>query len=320
MVSIVVPVFNSEEYLLNCIESILSQSYQDIEVVLVDDGSTDSSRSICDRTAVKDNRIKVIHKKNGGVSSARNTGLRIIQGEWVMFVDADDELYNDSIEILMKSVASNVDMVIGGYRHYSEEGKVIYEINDRIKQDIDKLAALKMMYKSLYYNYQGNLWNKLYKREVLVNNHLSFSESIYYNEDRLFIVEYLTMCSNRIVYDTTPVYKYYVRKTGAMASLNSSFNRKFITDFDAYVLMYKRIRSRIKDRELLKQARRGVFLSYSRIKDMMKQFGIIDTKLQLHLLNGIRTTGSYGFVFRHLLSNFMLYLTQVRNYNASTTN
>lgn len=308
MISIVVPVYNAEKYLKNCIESILSQSYSDIEVILVDDGSTDHSGSICDQIAIKDNRIKVIHQKNKGVSSARNAGLKECIGDWIMFVDADDELYVDSIEHLLGNVKDDIDLVIGGYRQYSENGDVIYEVNDREILQMNSHAAIKLMYKSLYYNYQGYSSNKLFRRDILMDNQIAFNDNIYYNEDRLFVVNYVIKCSNRIIYDTTPVYKYFVRDSGAMASMNKSFNRKFITDFDAYLLMYESIRSQVRNSELTQLARRGIFMSYSRIKDMMKRYGVKDIKLQLHLLSGLIITNSYRYVVLHKLSKLKSYI------------
>ena len=101
MVSIIVPVYNVEEYLRECVDSILNQTYSDVEVILVDDGSTDQSGNICDEYAKMDSRIKVIHKKNGGVSAARNTGIGEASGEYLMFVDSDDAIHPELVEAYM---------------------------------------------------------------------------------------------------------------------------------------------------------------------------------------------------------------------------
>lgn len=125
-VSIIVPVYNAEKYLRRCIDSILSQSFEHFELLLVDDGSTDSSGVICDEYATKDNRVRVFHKTNGGVSSARNLGIVKSCGEWVAFVDADDRLLKDALNILMNKSASGTDLVICGYEIYNEDGELIF--------------------------------------------------------------------------------------------------------------------------------------------------------------------------------------------------
>lgn len=102
LISVIVPCYNVMEYLPKCVESILSQTYKNLEIILVDDGSTDSSGKICDGYAAKDNRIKVIHKKNGGLSDARNVALDVMKGEYVTFIDSDDYVANDYVEFLYK--------------------------------------------------------------------------------------------------------------------------------------------------------------------------------------------------------------------------
>ena len=108
-ISVIVPVYNAEKSLCRCIDSILTQTYQDFELLLIDDGSKDSSGAICDSYVAKDSRIKVFHKPNGGVSSARNLGIDNAQGEWLTFVDADDYLSYDAYELIVKKIDSYVN-------------------------------------------------------------------------------------------------------------------------------------------------------------------------------------------------------------------
>ena len=115
--SIIVPVYNAEEYLDRCMISILEQDFSSYEVILVDDGSTDSSPMICDRYSATDPRFRTIHKKNGGVSSARNAGLDLAKGEYVMFVDSDDALLPDSLEMMFENIRGE-DLAVGGYTVY----------------------------------------------------------------------------------------------------------------------------------------------------------------------------------------------------------
>ena len=114
MVSCIIPVYNTEKYLPRCIESVLAQTFVDWEMLLIDDGSTDASGSICDEYAAKDERIRVFHKENGGISSARNVGLNYAQGEWIFFVDSDDSLPKTSLESLL-SRSSDANIIVGGF-------------------------------------------------------------------------------------------------------------------------------------------------------------------------------------------------------------
>ena len=114
MISVVVPVYNMESYLCKCLDSIHAQTYPDFELLLVDDGSTDASPSICDSFALKDDRVRVIHKKNGGVSSARNCGLDAAKGELISFVDNDDLLYPDFLDTMVNSIG-NYDFLLASY-------------------------------------------------------------------------------------------------------------------------------------------------------------------------------------------------------------
>lgn len=114
MVSCIIPVYNTEKYLRRCIESVLAQTFVDWEMLLIDDGSTDASGSICDEYAAKDERIRVFHKENGGISSARNLGLNYAQGEWIFFVDSDDSLPKTSLESLLAR-SSDANIIAGGF-------------------------------------------------------------------------------------------------------------------------------------------------------------------------------------------------------------
>ena len=131
-ISIIIPVYNAEEYLDRCLESISEQSYMSYEVILVDDGSTDSSPLICDRYSATDPRFRTIHKRNGGVSTARNAGIDLAKGEYLMFVDSDDALLPEALERMMEGVAGE-DVVIGGYTTFigGIPGKEILPLKDR---------------------------------------------------------------------------------------------------------------------------------------------------------------------------------------------
>jgi len=124
-ISVIVPVYNVEKYLAKCIDSILAQTFTDFECILINDGSPDNSPAICDEYAKKDERMKVIHKENGGVSSARNTGLDIAQGEWITFADSDDWVDENYLELMYSNaIKNNCDLSICGFKSVDEKGNI----------------------------------------------------------------------------------------------------------------------------------------------------------------------------------------------------
>lgn len=176
MVSVLVAVYNVEENLPRCLDSVLSQTYLDLEIILVDDGSTDSSGSICENYADRDDRIKVIHQVNEGLSSARNAGLRAATGDYILMIDGDDVLHPQMIEMLYKLIKS------GDYDFSMCYGERIYdvsEIDDKSKSKFDTVSSLELTTDSCFRNmYAGErslriqyfvIWNKLFKKEILHN-------------------------------------------------------------------------------------------------------------------------------------------------------
>lgn len=208
MLSIIVPVYNVEQYLLDCVNSLLNQSYRDLEIVLVDDGSTDSSGKICDQLALMDSRIKTIHKTNGGLSSSRNVGLDVAKGDYIAFVDSDDLVESTMFASLINIMQSypQVDIVscyfetfIDGtdeykpFMLYYKEG--VYSCKDYLKL-------------ILSHQVDNAVCNKLYRREC-ISNHRFIEGRI--NEDVLFNVSVL-LHSEGIFYLRRPFYKYRLRK------------------------------------------------------------------------------------------------------------
>ena len=125
LISIIIPVYNAERYLRNCLESITAQTYTDFEVLIVDDGSTDSSGAICDEFMQKDQRFRVLHKKNEGVSKARNKALELLKGEWFTFVDADDFLLENALQTYVSHISEDVDMVAAHYQKVDTDGNIL---------------------------------------------------------------------------------------------------------------------------------------------------------------------------------------------------
>lgn len=189
LLSVIVPTYNAEKYLEGCLKSICQQTYKRLEIILVDDGSMDGSGDICDKYALIDNRIKVIHKQNGGVSSARNAGLVLSKGELLAFVDADDEIELDMYETLVGAInAYDVDIASCGMIRENEyqplkSTEASFEVYD---------VPLRQFYNDGLS--VDCLWNKVFKKSCIQENF--FDEGISYTEDQLFVAQCFEKATN----------------------------------------------------------------------------------------------------------------------------
>lgn len=220
LISIVVPVYNSELYLKQSIESIVNQTYKKLEIILVDDGSTDSSSSICDQFSIKDKRIKVIHKENGGVSSARNIGMDVASGEWICFVDSDDTVENKFIETMVsKWNEPNIDLIITSIKDiYSHK-----ETSRNIKQQLSGVF-FDDYYKLI--NFLRGPVAKLYKLDIIKKHRVRFPEKISRGEDQIFNFKFYQYVS-KYLFINKCLYNYYHRD---ILSLSNSYTNKNYQD------------------------------------------------------------------------------------------
>jgi len=164
LISIIVPVYNVEQYLEKCVKSIINQTYKTIEIILVDDGSTDNSGKICEELKEKDERIKVIHKENGGLSDARNVGLKIANGVYIGFVDSDDYIKEDMFETLYNlNKKHNSEISIVSYYEYYNDKLISVRKSEGVKE-YDKIEAMREIL--IDQNIQSYAWNKLFKKEL----------------------------------------------------------------------------------------------------------------------------------------------------------
>lgn len=283
LISIIVPVYNVADYLRRGIDSILSQSFQDFELILVDDGSKDDSGVICDDYAAKNARIQVIHKENGGVSSARNVGLEMARGKWIYFMDPDDELYPDSLATLVDGISEDVDTVMGGYEEYRMNGTLLRTINPSLETTfLDKSNSLRPLFApySPEFGYVGHAWLRLYRMSVIRENMIRFDESIAIREGTLFNVAYLCLSRGTTLYIPKPIYRYYHRETSAVWSLSKSFNRTYLSSFDANVKMLRLVKqTKSVDTEVVKAAKFEVIDRYKKIRRKMYAMGVEDENL-----------------------------------------
>lgn len=218
--SIIVPVYNVERYISRCIDSILKQTIQDFELILIDDGSPDNSGNICDEYAQLDNRIVVVHQENKGVSAARNKGLDIAKGKYIVFVDSDDEVTSDYLECMDNSDA---DLVISGVKKIGSNGKVQHclaystlYINDIENSTISKMISDKSI---------NFIYAKRYKKKIIDLENISFPNDMELAEDTLFCAKYTCACQT-IEYVDAVSYVYYKYNVGTLSSFDSQFMLK----------------------------------------------------------------------------------------------
>lgn len=217
LVTIIVPVYNVEKYIYECVDSLIKQTYKNIEIILIDDGSKDKSGAICDNYAASDARIKVIHKQNEGLGFARNTGLKAAQGKFVTFIDSDDKADANLVENLVNGIyEANGDTCIGGFKRISENGVICFE------ERYDKAVFEgKNVYNNLFARMLGSapdkhdairmsVWNVMYSMDIVRRHNIEFpSERVFISEDIIWDSEYYKYAKKAIVIDST-AYNYRI--------------------------------------------------------------------------------------------------------------
>ncbi len=240
LVSVIVPVYNAGAYLRSCLESLRDQTWAELEVLLVDDGSTDNSLSICEEFQAADPRFKVIHQSNAGVSAARNRGLAAARGKYIQFADGDDKLPLDATEILVTpGEKQGADLVIGHFYRVVED-RMAQQGHIKKECYLNRADYAEQMMKAPANYYYGVLWNKLYRRSIVEKRGLRFDEAVAWCEDFLFNLEYLRDC-RLIAAVPKPVYYYYKREgslVNSQAGLRNLIRMKRMT-FAYYKDLYQ---------------------------------------------------------------------------------
>lgn len=289
-VSIIVPVYNSAAYLSACIASIVRQTYKNIEVLLIDDGSTDDSFEICTRFAADDERIKAIHQENKGVSAARNHGLDRMSGDYFAFVDSDDELKENAIELLMNDILEhNADMASGVYSMVLTNGSIVSLYEDH---SLNVYSGKEMLCLSLEGDRQTNsACAKLYRNSIF--HSIRFVEGRSINEDGFYLFQ-CYMLQPVVVQHNVSVYLYYVRedsnsrnafsekyfdmmyfceqKKALIKSLHPEFSDKLVIMEVSVNLFFLEILCRTKDKKYLQAQKNSINL----VKKHYKQFTCIN--------------------------------------------
>ena len=246
LISVIVPVYNIEPYINQCIDSIIHQTYSNLEIILVDDGSPDNCPMICDEWTQKDNRIKVIHKENGGLSDARNAGLKLANGEYISFIDGDDCINLYFFEILLKTIQSEKSDIV--QCEYIKKFNYDFSLNNMpnyITASYDTNIAFKMLLGED--SFRQVVWNKLYKRSVI---NLDFVYGVT-NEDEFWTYRIFDN-AEKITYINAPLY-YYIQREGSIMGETYSLKRldgirarvqrhHYIEEFHPNLLRYSKIR------------------------------------------------------------------------------
>jgi len=233
MVSVIVPLYNSEKYLRRCIDSIVNQTHKNIELILINDGSTDTSGELCDSYARRDNRIKVIHNKNNGPAQARNTGIENSEGDFIIFVDSDDFIENNALSVLIDNYSrNNADIIIGdarsikdgvlgpGYKGSFMESRLL------TKQEIADYARhyLKKPNKFTLFAYS---WGRLFKSSIVKDNRVFFNVDLHTFEDVAFNFDYLNY-AEKIFFLKEPVYNHLIHNNYMSATMAVSDNPRVL--------------------------------------------------------------------------------------------
>ena len=235
LISIIVPVYKVERYLPRCIESIIKQTYTNFELILVDDGTPDRSGMICDMYAEKDSRIRVIHKENGGVSTARNTGIDAAKGEWITFVDSDDWVNCVFLKSFLENEVNDADVLVGSYNM----------VRTRIQTCVNADCEVDT------YNYSDDVaktlesfmfvvpWGKMFKTDIIKENQIKFPVGIKWGEDSHFVTEYLTFCK-KIKFVRNAVYNYNCINQSSITNKQVWIKEKLLWDKE-YIGKYQKL-------------------------------------------------------------------------------
>ncbi len=230
LISVIVPIYKVEQYLNRCVQSIVDQTYKNLEIILVDDGSPDNSPAMCDAWAEKDDRVQVVHKKNGGVSSARNAGLDAANGAYIGFVDGDDYIEPDMYAQLLRAIQKDSsDMAVCGY--YYNQDVVTFPESVCVSAE----QAMCYMFDSATKAFEGYCWNKLYRQALIHTNKLYFDRHLAHAEDTKFNYEYLRCCTKVTVIGYTGYT--YVQRANSATQKDKNY-RVSTLDLPDYCLRY----------------------------------------------------------------------------------
>ena len=253
-ISIIIPVFNAESTIERCLASILYQSHKDFELIIIDDGSTDNSLLLCKKILSEDKRAIIVHQENRGVSAARNAGIRIAQGDWITFIDADDYIESNYLETF---IARSEDSDFLHANILTHSGDQIAANSPITTTHYDCPTLIRDIFPDFNLFYLGAPWGKLFKKEIITRNKILFQEGISFGEDSRFVYQYLQFVKNvAIAYETT--YHYNAGNSGSLT--NKANSLQILDKYEA---------------------------DYQIAKNICKALDIIAYNLELYYLNGV---------------------------------
>lgn len=238
-ISVIVPVYNAERFLRRCVDSLLSQTFSDFELLLIDDGSKDRSGAICDECVERDNRARVFHKTNGGVSSARNVGLEHAIGEWITFVDADDFVREQYLENLLSHTGVRIDLVVSYAEVFSEKGSR----KENYPTKSIGATGFESMFVENDMHWHTSPWSKLYRRSIVEDLHLRFCEGMHIGEDALFLYTYM-LASHLIYLSSDTDYCYFACVENSLTKRVNSLDSELLSYSNIQAIVGKLIQSR----------------------------------------------------------------------------
>lgn len=299
-VTVIVPVYNVEKYLSRCLDSICNQTYHNLEIILIDDGSPDNSGNICDEYREKDKRIRVIHKQNAGVSAARNDGLDIATGDFITFVDSDDYIALQMYETLVGMITrENADIAICGFAKEQEEGVFAAYWKENVKRTLSHQEQLECLLTNKYYC--CSCWEMLFKREYLTE--IRFDVSKKHNEDFLFIYEVMKK-TRKSVYTSESLYYYCNNQESAT---NVAFNESKMAIIDVNEYIYQDIQehfpelSRLSMREFMRNnITCAIEMANNSYKNLIS-INRVRRNIRDHLGKYLRTDAAIGYKINAIL-------------------
>lgn len=296
LISVIIPVYNAEKYLDRCLTSILNSTWKNLEIICVDDGSTDSSREILHRFATHDSRIIVVIQGNGGVSVARNHGLEIAKGEYVSFVDADDWVHECFFEQLL-SCADKLDaeLVCCDYIKVADE-KQVFEIDfdDKLRKAQDNLSATAVINN---FQLRSKCWGKLYRKSLVEG--LAFPKGVVYGEDTIFVLDCLQKVKREIPVIHCPLYYYYDHPESAIHTLDES---ELLHTVDYYISLQNYPNQELRKLYAFDGLKKMLVLRYEhRIRDQFSKARMVPYNIRMRRLLGMLRSSGYGRTPEYLL-------------------
>lgn len=269
-VSIIIPIYNAERYLKECLDSIAKQHYKNFEVILINDGSLDKSQTICEERCMNDRRFKLVNQKNSGVSVARNNGIKNSKGDIILFVDADDELVDNALEIIVNNINDNDLLVFAYFKKYKNCQQLMINPKSTSKStySVNEMGDSVIIDNTI----GGYVFNKVFRKEIINDNHLFFDSSIHYCEDLMFVIQYLKCCT-RVSYIPKALYLYRMRKSSVTYNF---INAKNVSILAAYENL---IQKQTNETPLVNSLKFNYIMNYYKLKKVIPEGFNVNYKL-----------------------------------------